>query len=357
MSFLHLPGIFLLIAFLTFRNFKKPKTVILGYLIIFSVFFLCFQPALLTNGFSYLHSISGSQIPNARVGIFGPFTIIFDNATVWFSDVATWRPFFSRGHHLRVLIQLMLCLFLIKMFEEIWQVSRSGLSMNSVLGLCSGVNVAAFISSIYLFKRINNSYLLILDLWLFAFFVFGAKAKARSWSYSAFVGVVILGFFAIESLHFAGLVFPYRNSLFTENLIAIEAGSRAVDCNKLDFASAPYFPFFSAQDAADLSKTDGDVDQLKVLLAGLPTNSCIFIHARHLWGFEFFSQYHLAKLRDSINRNFKSVSTIELPYYKHERSLFIKERDGKSLPIGSDYLYYDGHEVGFFFKRTVDKWQ
>lgn len=351
----HLPALFLMIVYICWNSFKKPLLVLLAYAALYIFQFMLFQPIFRKHGLAYLKTISGSQVPNIKLRWLDPIRIVLENSKVWFIDTISEHSFFSHGHHLYILTAFILVAFGSLLATRILCARKSFLQKNNFVTLACAANVILFIVSIFFFKRINNSYLLVPTTWLFLFFILNLKDHTKKAIAFSFPIVTII--ICISLTHLYYFIWPERISFFKENVTSIRQVLDQDHCTKIPYVSAPYFPFFYSQDAADLSKTNNNNTSLEQMLRPLPVHSCIVIHARHLWGYEFFSQYNMTNLRKKLNANFKLIKTLELPFYDDTAKLYEKASGKILLPVGSDYLYYHGKEILYFYDRSEGSWQ
>ncbi len=369
MAIFHLPGLAIILIYLVFKQVRRPVVVLAGIAILFLAVFFFFQPILREQGLGYLKGLSNSQIPiSVDMKWHTPFEIIGENARVWYSDVTTRMPFFSRGQHLKIHIEVLMFFFFSGVAIQLIILARKYIkkeafcNFNVVLQNACALNVLSFIFSIFLFKRINNSYLLVLELWLFAYFIFFvqsdeyAKITRKLKFISGLVFMVNVGLIFFNLLHFRIMIYPHRHSNFVKNLNVLKESLASASCSEKKFVSAPYFPFFAAIDSGDLSKINDDPNKLIPMLQQIPSKGCIAIHARHLWGFEFFSQFKMELLRKLLLKNFDQVALLELPFY--DEKYFYKKTNGLiTLPVGADYIYYNGKEILSVFRKKDTAWQ
>jgi len=376
MGLLNMPGLYLVVAYIFYEQTKSIQKTLLSLVCIILLQILIlyyFIPSL----FSYsVHHFDAFET-NSLFGLFKKswysFLISFK---VWYWDLRgssyqIINSLFSAGYHLTLegvilyIESLVAGLILI-----VYIYKKRRVSLPIIVSLGAAINCVCYFLAIVVFRRINNSYNIILLPWMIisiasCFYDFEIKNNkffqyvVQFYRYIIIVTTIFLA--AIYSVHIYKYIFPLRNTNFNSVLSNLKEEAKKNNCKNFSFVSCPYFIFFDNTDGkhptafGDVIASYNEKFNSKYKEQLMSNDTCLAVIARNYYGYDWWGQYFssVSKLNKVLDNEFKIVSKISMPFYKNDPFYpYIKQnKDNIQYPIGADTIYFGGQETIWLMKN------
>ena len=381
MGVLHLPAIGLLLAYLFYSKTGSIKDSYVGLSIIAVLFFatlFILLPGLLKNKLHHFDSFQTNTFTETLQKAWSMFTVAF---RVWYGDLHNqehiiWPKLFASGKHLRL---EGLILYFLALLSCIFVVIRAFLSKanskQTLISCVAGINCICYLVAIVIFRRLNNSYNIILLPWMlisiasaFSQLDWKENIEPKINKYWAKVVICALLFsFVISIVHNINFVFPLRKTNFNQLLTNLETELDRCECKNVSTASTPYFIFLQEDNPLPILPFGDIIAQNSIKTnpegfrgAHLDTlnkeDSCVIVIARNYYSYDWWGQYadSMGKLREILSKDFDELAEISMPFYKNDPFYpRMKKNADFEYPMGADTIYIGGKETIWIYKKKA----
>lgn len=383
MALNHFPALGVLLLYVLYKHYKSLKTLGMIISIIGAIFvsgILLFIPNILSINPNIHGTVQTSgffELIQASWGMFKTSFVVWYGQVPFHSEIPAIKNFYSYGHHLLregLLLYIgSIILGTYALFAKFFK-NKKKIDLEWIIIFAAVANCIFYFVSIYIFKRINNSYNIALLPWMLiaisGVYTLHANHIHRFMKW----GVSILGvflFLGIYMVHYYANIYTIRHNNFNIIVQEIKKDLAKHQCYDVPFASTPYNVFLMKSYRIPTSYEGVITHNSKKinasgftgkLMDNFKKGTCIVVHARHHYGFDFFKQFSDSGeiLREILKENFQIISKISMPFYTASFSRFdpfypiIQDNGWMKYPMGADTIYYGGQETVWILRQTKE---